>query len=523
MELELIELFIQLITRKTGLSIRLQDYAALAQKIKIRVKVLKLPNPQDYLNLLSNDNSQSREEWKQLIPLITTIESYFFRDQGQINLLRTVILPELIKSRQNTKNLTLWSAGCSTGEEPYTLSILLQQLIPDLASWNLNILGTDINEEALKKASHGLYTAWSFRLVDSELRNRYFVRQGQEWKINSVTQNSVQFFNLNLVKDSYSYPNYTPIQDVDLIICRNVFVYFEKDYINQVIAKFFDVLKPGGYLITGHAELQGTENIEKFQAKIYPESMIYQRPIGLVKEPFTSPKSLIMNRDNLWNNLLYSSRKIQDSHPKVNQHENHQSEILNLPQKNLEEAKRYFKNKQYQAAIKKAEQFLHNYYLKNQEFTINGKEQRNENHNLKPEIKFDAYYLLAQASANLGQYEPAIFYCQKAIEIDSLSIFPYYLLLHIAQEQEDLAGAKLLSKRIIYLLPSSIPAYLELGSIYEQEKDHTRAAKMYSTALALLKSLPPSTRIEHLEGVTAKDLIVFLENKRLAIGTGGFF
>jgi chemotaxis protein methyltransferase CheR len=283
-----------------------------------------------------------------------------------------------------------------------------------------------------------------------------------------VTQNSVQFFNLNLVKDSYSYPNYTPIQDVDLIICRNVFVYFEKDYINQVISKFFDVLKPGGYLITGHAELQGTENIEKFQAKIYPESMIYQRPIGLVKEPFTSPKSLIINRDNSWNNLLYSSRE-------------------------------------------------------NQEFTINGKEQRNENHNLKPDTQFDAYYLLAQASANLGQYEPAIFYCQKAIEIDSLSIFPYYLLLHIAREQEDLAGAKLLSKRIIYLLPSSIPAYLELGSIYEQEKDHTRAAKMYSTALALLKSLPLSMRIEHLEGVTAEDLIVFLENKRLAIGTGELF
>jgi chemotaxis protein methyltransferase CheR len=103
------------------------------------------------------------------------------------------------------------------------------------------------------------------------------------------------------------------------------------------------------------------------------------------------------------------------------------------------------------------------------------------------------------------------------IEIDSLSILPYYLLLHIAQEQEDLIGAKLLSKRIIYLLPSSIPAYLELASIYEQEKDHTRAAKMYSTALSLLKSLPPTMRIEHWEGVMAKDLIVFLENKHLTI------
>jgi chemotaxis protein methyltransferase CheR len=172
MEPALIELFIKLITSQTGLFIRLQDYGVLAEKIKIRVKSLKLPHPQFYLDLLSTDSSQSREEWKQLIPLITTIESYFFRDQGQINLLRTVVLPDLIASRQDTKSLTLWSAGCSTGEEPYTLSILLQQLIPDWGSWNLQILGTDVNEEALKKANQGLYTAWSFRLenqfVDSE-------------------------------------------------------------------------------------------------------------------------------------------------------------------------------------------------------------------------------------------------------------------------------------------------------------------------------------------------------------------
>lgn len=517
MELELIELFINLITSQTGLFIRWQDYDGLAEKIKIRVRSLRFPNPQVYLHLLSSDSPQSREEWKQLIPLITTIESYFFRDQGQINLLRTVILPELIQLRQNTKSLTLWSAGCSTGEEPYTLSILLQQLIPDWGSWNLQILGTDVNEEALNKASQGLYTAWSFRTVHSDLKNRYFIQQGTEWKINSLTQSSVKFFNLNLVKDSYCYPNYAPIQDVDLIICRNVFVYFEKNYINQVVSKFFDVLSPGGYLITGHAELQGIENMEKFQAKIHPESMIYRRPIGLLyPEPFKLSKQTTVSSDNAWNNLLYSSRKYQQLSPAIKPRENHQSEIFKLSPKSLEEAKRYFKNKQYRAAIQKAEQFLQNFDpdSKNLELTTRGKA---ENRNLKSDTKFDAYYLLAQSWANLGQYDQAILHCKKAIEIDSLSIFPYYLLLHIAQEKEDLAGAKSLSKRIIYLLPSSIPAYMELASIYEQEGDHTRAAKMYSTALALLKSLPPTMKIEHLEGVTAQDLIVFLENKHLAI------
>ncbi|VXD19600.1 Chemotaxis protein methyltransferase [Planktothrix serta PCC 8927] len=521
MEPELIKLFIQLIATQTGLSIRLQDYAGLAQKIKMRVKALKLPNPQAYLNLLSTDTPTSQQEWKQLIPLITTIESYFFRDQGQINLLRKVILPELIASRHQTKTLTLWSAGCSTGEEPYTLSILLQQLIPDWVSWNIHILATDVNEEALQKARQGLYTPWSFRMVDLELRNQYFLPQGQNWKINALTQYSVDFFNLNLVKDIYYYPNYTPIQDVDLIICRNVFVYFAKEYINQVISKFYNVLKPRGYLITGHAELQNQDNLKLFQAKIYPESMIYQRPtIDLVQESLRGQENLIVDRVNILDNLLSSSWKSQ-VHTRLDQHsDNHQSETSKLPQKSLEEAKRYFKNKQYGIAIQKAEQFLqtHNSYLRNRELEIARQEERTENtKNLKAETQFDAYYLLAQASANLGQYEQATFYCQKAIEIDSLSILTYYLLLHIAQEQEDLAGAKLLSKRIIYLLPSSIPAYLELASIYEMEEDYTRAAKMYNTALELLKSLPPSMAIEHLEGVTAQDLIVFLEKKHIVV------
>jgi len=533
MEPELIERFIQLIATQTGLSIRLQDYAGLTQKIKVRVKALKLLNPEAYFNLLSADTLTSQQEWKQLIPLITTIESYFFRDQGQINLLRRVILPELIESRQKTKTLTLWSAGCSTGEEPYTLSILLQQLLPDWNSWNINILGTDVNEEALNKGKQGLYTAWSFRMVDPDIRNQYFLRQGQEWKINSLTQNSVKFFKLNLVKDQYYDPNYTAIQDVDLIICRNVFVYFEKEYINQVVYKFHQVLKPGGYLITGHAELNHQacselserNAIERFQTKIYPESIVYQKPIILIEESVLVQAPINFNQNSqVDHHLPLSDLYLQNK--ANNKQESYQRESNNGSKNTLEEAKQFFKNKQYKTVIQKVEQFLqssHHFLInrelgsRTQELTLGGQEGRILARNLKPEIQFDAYYLLAQASANLGQYEKAVFYCKKALEIDSLSISTYYLLLRIAQEQEDFTGAKLLSKRIIYLLPSSVPAYLELASIYEQEGDDTRAIKMYSTALGLLKSLPPNMRIEHLEGVTAEDLIVFLERKHLPV------
>lgn len=514
MEPTLIELFTQLILAETGLLIRTQDYSNLCQKILIRVKALRLPDPQAYLKLLKSETAAGCQEWKRLIPLITTIESYFFRDQGQINLLQTVILPELIASRQSTKQLKLWSAGCSTGEEPYSLSILLQRLLPDWKDWNIVILGTDVNEEALNKARQGVYSAWSFRMVDPDLRGQYFWNQGQDWKINSQTQNSVQFFNLNLVKDSYQFPNYQAIQDIDLIICRNVFVYFDKDYISLVMKKFYDSLKIGGYLITGHAELQSQDYSERFQAKVFPESIIYQKPYypWLGQQLLKTQQSSLVNpnyADPITNLLTASLRSIPPiSNPTVrnplplppspsNPLLPSQSSYPPFPsdkgqvlKQQLEEAKQSFKNKQYKTAIQKLEKTFKTY----------------PNH-------FEINYLLAQCYANLGQYESAKLYCQKALEINSLSKLPYYLLLQIAQEREDLDDAKLLSKRIIYLDPTSIPAYLELASIYEQEGDQSRAKKMYRTALELLKGLPSQTLIEHWVNVTAGDLITFLKNK----------
>lgn len=518
MEPTLIELFSQLILTETGLSIRPQDYSNLCQKVLSRVKALRLPDPQAYLNLLRSETVASRQEWKRLIPLITTIESYFFRDQGQIHLLKTVILPELIESRKSTKQLKIWSAGCSTGEEPYSLSILLQQLIPDWDKWNILILATDVNEEALNKARQGVYSAWSFRMVDPDLRAQYFRNQGQDWKINSVTHHSVQFFNLNLVKDSYYFPNYKAIQDLDLIICRNVFVYFEKTYITQVMKKFCDRLKPGGYLITGHAELQAQDYSELYQAKIFPESIVYQKPQNawLAKQLLESqhPSSLNHHGKGDVANLLTLS--LTPSPPPFNQDLSNSSPVFPSPspspadpivpgkfpypsrqsdpsqtlKQQLEEAQQCFKNKQYKTAIQKLEKLFKIY----------------ANH-------FEINYLLAQCYANLGQYEPAKIYCQKALELNSLSKLPYYLLLQIAQEREDLEGAKLLSKRIIYLDPSSIPAYLELASIYEQEGDQMRANKMYRTALELLRGLSSQTVIEHWTNVTAGELITFLEKK----------
>ncbi|GGA50340.1 hypothetical protein CYANOKiyG1_69780 [Okeania sp. KiyG1] len=181
----LLQKFIKLIADYVGLQIREQDYDNLCDKIFMRIKSLKLSLPEQYYQLLKSQNKTSKNEWEKFITLLTVTESYFFRDRGQFELLKNVILPGIIKSKEasNEKVLKIWSAGCSTGEEPYSLAIIVQELIPNWKDWNILILGTDINEVALGKAREGIYSHWSFRLLEKQIQDKYFDKFQGKWKL----------------------------------------------------------------------------------------------------------------------------------------------------------------------------------------------------------------------------------------------------------------------------------------------------------------------------------------------------
>lgn len=547
----LMQRFVELIATYTGLQIRTQDRGALAQKIAQRMKVLRGSASEKYYHFLELDASQNRHEWRELILLLTTTESYFLRDKGQFNLLENVIFPQLIEEKnclyQTTgqpRSLRLWSAGCSTGEEPYSLAILVQELIPDWQQWNILILGTDINEDALEKAKKGLYSSWSFRLVNPDLQTHYFYPKKTEWQIKEDLRQLVTFRPGNLVKDHY--PNLTEeIYNIDLILCRNVFVYFESKYIGQVLKKFYQTLRPGGYLITGHAELHG-QALDKFQAELFPESIIYRRSeLDLVENPLPSQKgsaSLIKNwavlppeqlalESNPFRLIssLSPSQLPQTSLDSLPPQEAVVKPLDNIPQPwvrspgspepehkphtpsvpapisveeipqlvfkaVLREAQACFQKKDYAEAVKKAEQVIE----------------------LNPD-NFEAYYLLAQIYANLGQYPQAIHHCQQASKVDAMSAFPDYLLAHIAEEQGDLEAAKSFLRRVIYLCPSFTSAYLQLGNIYDREGNIKRAKKMYAASCEILKSLPPNAPLEQNGKMTAGEMLAQVRERLLKL------
>lgn len=269
--------FVRLIGDRTGLKIRDNDQTAFQEIILKRARNAGITSPENYYQFLEVRTGKSLEEWKMLVSEITNIESFFFRDKGQFKLLRNYILPDIIQRQAKDKTLRICSAGCSTGEEPYSLAILLKELMPDLQDWTITILGVDINEVALTRARRGIYRSWSFRGVTSEIKQKFFQEVQDDYHIDPVIRNMVTFQKVNLFKDPFSELR-SAIEDIDLIICRNVFIYFNESAIKAVLNKFYEALVPSGYLLVGHAELH-SQNPTRFQIKMFEESVTYQRPI----------------------------------------------------------------------------------------------------------------------------------------------------------------------------------------------------------------------------------------------------
>jgi chemotaxis protein methyltransferase CheR len=519
---DLIEDFIQLIARRTGIQIRDKDHIELVKKIGARKTALKLATPEAYYQLLdapqaSNNKDKitqansSAQEWEALTLLLTTGETYFFRDRGQLNLVQETVLPEIIARKQQARvisqtkpSLRIWSAGCSSGEEAYSLATIVQELVPNYSNWNLLILGTDINTESIAKAKAGSYSEWSFRMVNPSIKQRYFKLQDRNWQLDDRIRQMVTFRSGNLLTDDYPSVN-SNIYNMDIIICRNVFIYFDAENIETILGKFYQALSPGGYLISGHAELHDL-NLRGFMPKAYEESVVYQRAEDIREKPVSSISidRPATSRTSSHQTHAYEpiAFKPAPQNPKTSQLHHTtkpQSPSLDrsLPQGNkspaansssdklaLHNAQAIFDRGNYPLAIEQAEQIL-----------------KQHPHDL------EAISLIAHAFSNLVQYEKAISFCEQAIAIDPLSTKIYCLLAHIAKEQSNFKRAKDYLKRIIYIDKSAIAAYLDLGYIYRTEANSRRAKQMFDTAIELLNKLSPNTIIQYQGKVKVSELL----------------
>jgi chemotaxis protein methyltransferase CheR len=184
-----------------------------------------------------------------VVEAMVTTETSFFRDLHPFETLRTTILPELIRRRADEKRLDVWCAACSTGQEPYSLAILLREYFPSLAGWRVNILATDLSGEVLERAKEGRYSQIEVnRGLPAALMVRYFRQHGSMWELAEEIRRAVEIREMNLV------PPWPALGRMDLVFLRNVMIYFDVDTKRSILGRVTRLLRPDGYLLLGSAE-----------------------------------------------------------------------------------------------------------------------------------------------------------------------------------------------------------------------------------------------------------------------------
>lgn len=259
------------IHEKSGMFFADRKLYLLQSRLSKRMQELGIASFKDYFYTVKYDTSQA--EFHQLMNLVTTNETYFFRNEPQLEAFRDETLPQIIaykKQFKGIKTLRIWSAGCSTGEEPYTIAMIIKDALRDDPSWHIEIIANDISESVLHNARKGEYTGQSLRYVTPDHLSRYFENNGEKYRVRAEIKSMVKFVHLNL-NDIAKIAMY---KNLDIIFCRNVMIYFSSEVKKRIVKAFYQALIPGGLLIIGHSEsMHGVS--KSFKLKYFKGSLMY--------------------------------------------------------------------------------------------------------------------------------------------------------------------------------------------------------------------------------------------------------
>lgn len=269
----LVDMLAEMIEARSGLHFADTRRAELIAKLIAAYRISGCASWESYYHCLQSD--AAGELLRLLLETLTIGETYFFRHHAYFDLLERDILPALIARRRHTRSIRVWCAGCATGEEAYSLAILLLRAIPDIEHWQISILATDINRQSLVRAAAGVYGDWSFRETDDVFRRTYFKRESNRYRIRPDIQRLVHFTELNLAEATY--PSVVPdTVALDLIVCRNVLIYFARDMIHSVLNRFHAALAPDGYLMLGPSDTY-SHLMDGFAPIRSPDATLYRR------------------------------------------------------------------------------------------------------------------------------------------------------------------------------------------------------------------------------------------------------
>jgi chemotaxis protein methyltransferase CheR len=486
----------ELVALYTGLDFSSERLPDLKRGIKYASKEFGFEDSQECIQWLLSSRLTDRQI-KVLTNYLTIGETYFFRDKGSIEALEQKIFPELIKERsQSEKRLNIWSAGCSTGEEPYSIAILLKQSIPDLKNWKITILATDINELSIEKASAGIYNEWSFRCTPHWLKQKYFAqsRDGR-FAIADEIKRMVKFSRLNLAEDEYTFVQNHSCS-LDLILCRNVLMYLTPASTEKIIQNFYQLLADRRWLLVSPVEISRLQD-SQFVTINFPDTILHRKDLQAEKttnklwpadfcsipEDSIDPSSLSSDEDYLASNETYPLA--EDSTSALDEF----LDTVDHNQCRYDEAFALSEQGRYKEAAEKVSELLPQ--------DLAGSEK------LHPKVML----LLAQSYANQGRLDAAQTWCETVISADKLEQGGHYLLATILQEKGLIEEAIASLKRALYLDPNHVLAHFAMSGLARRQGKIKESNKYLENTISLLTSLEQEEVLPGSDGMTAGRLL----------------
>ncbi|MEI7811812.1 MAG: CheR family methyltransferase [Ignavibacteria bacterium] len=476
------------ISDNLGLYFQIEQQNDLERGLKAAMTEFGHHNLKDFVNFLLN-STPDKEYINEIAIRLTIGETYFFRENRIFEILREKILPEIFRQKDSVR---FWSAGCCSGEESYSIAMMMDEYFNGDAKGRVTIQGTDINPEFLTKAARGIYNEWSFRNVNNRIKAKYFTPvENNKYELNHRIRTMVSFSQLNLMDGSFP-SQLNGAEKMDIIFCRNVLLYFNADGAKKVAGDFAESLNEGGWLISGMSELSHTSS-PRFRSVNFDDAILFQlKPKDIADK--VPPVTLSGGLSQL---TLKPSDYIP---PSVHRAERIKkgisarrgtlkNEVSKQPATygnnfSLNSAKSLYESGDYEGASKQFEHL----------FNAGGL--------LKSELD-ESYLLTAKSFANTGRLDEARKWCAQGLSANKLNAALHLFLGILFQEENKTEQAIEAIGRAVFLNQDYIAAHFALGNIYRRNKNCADSRRHFKIILEVLEGFVETEIVADTDGMTA--------------------
>lgn len=474
--------FRDLLHRQSGIYLEESKLDSLRISLVTRATRLGYKNLNTYHAALSEDE----QEFNELLNLVTINETSFFRFPAQFDALRTQVLPEIMAAKTaSNRAVRIWSAGCSTGEEPYSISMTLMDAGIEPMGFKPQVLGTDVSTKALARAKAGVYGKRAITTVPQDVVTRHFDSTASgDYRVKDAVRGNVDFGYQNLIKEPYPL---SLMGNWDIIFCRNVTIYFRLESTRRVVSNFFDSLNDGGYLFVGHSETL-TSVSDQFEPVEVGGVFLYRKPVprkafafgqstaraAKPPRPAAKPTSKASTLGPSRPNVPVAAAGVAGS----------ASTSAPMDEPSIERARQDLREGRPEKVLETVEMLL----------------AVDPNH-------AEAHLLSAYVHADVGDYDEAMRSADRALAINPLLPVARYILGIIHQRQGDPVRAVSELKKTIYIDADFALAHLNLANIYKSQRKFEEAMKEYENALRAMYMNPEGAWTEFAGGFQA-DLLV---------------